>query len=90
MRRPPFIKTTVQIKAEVSLLEALSQVNMAVRAFKKRSHDLEPIHPIDRNYMRMNCIISNLKFDDPQYKVFLMMKCVYQLSYKRFGEVIKE
>uniref|UniRef100_A0A183EDU4 NAD(+) ADP-ribosyltransferase n=1 Tax=Gongylonema pulchrum TaxID=637853 RepID=A0A183EDU4_9BILA len=68
MRQPPLIKTQKQLKAEIKLLEALSEIGMAVRTFKKESERID-IHPIDRHYMNMQCEISVLPDDDPQYKL---------------------
>uniref|UniRef100_A0A1I8F0W9 Poly [ADP-ribose] polymerase n=1 Tax=Wuchereria bancrofti TaxID=6293 RepID=A0A1I8F0W9_WUCBA len=67
MRQPPMIKTVEQLKIEIKLLEALSEIGVAVRTFKKEG-DVN-IHPIDRHYINMKCEISLLSVNDPIYKV---------------------
>uniref|UniRef100_A0A183HF53 NAD(+) ADP-ribosyltransferase n=1 Tax=Onchocerca flexuosa TaxID=387005 RepID=A0A183HF53_9BILA len=66
MRQPPMIKTIKQLKTEIKLLEALSEIGVAIRTFKKKG-DVN-IHPIDRHYMNMKCEISIVCADDPKYK----------------------
>lgn len=78
MRQPPMIKTLEQLKVEIKLLEALSEIEVAVRAFKKKG-DVN-VNPIDHHYMNMKCEISLLNASDPKYKVFL---------FKQFTEDIK-
>ncbi|VDM93894.1 unnamed protein product, partial [Onchocerca ochengi] len=67
MRQPPMIKTVKQLKAEIKLLEALSEIGVAIRTFKKEG-DMN-IHPIDRHYMNMKCEISIVSANDPKYKL---------------------
>uniref|UniRef100_A0A1I7VNJ8 Poly [ADP-ribose] polymerase n=1 Tax=Loa loa TaxID=7209 RepID=A0A1I7VNJ8_LOALO len=67
MRQPPMIKTVEQLKAEIKLLEALNEIEMAIRTFKKEG-DVN-IHPIDRHYMNMKCEISLLSANNPMYKL---------------------
>uniref|UniRef100_A0A0R3RG07 Poly [ADP-ribose] polymerase n=1 Tax=Elaeophora elaphi TaxID=1147741 RepID=A0A0R3RG07_9BILA len=69
MRPPPIIKTLKQLKIEIKLLEALSEIEVAVRTFKKEGNI--SLHPFDRYYMNMKCEISLLNANDPNYKVFL-------------------
>lgn len=73
MRQPPLIKTTDQLRAEIKLLEALSEIGLAVRSFKKESNEGETdVHPIDRHYMKMNCNISILRAEHPEFKVLCL------------------
>lgn len=66
------IRTMEHLKTEIKLLEALNEIEVAVRIFKKKG-DVN-IHPIDRHYMNMKCEISVLSTSDPKYKVFLQSK----------------
>ncbi|KAL3989812.1 Poly [ADP-ribose] polymerase 2 domain protein [Acanthocheilonema viteae] len=67
MRQPPMIKTIEQLKAEIKLLEALGEIEVAVRTFKKEGNI--NVHPIDRHYINMKCEISLLSASDPKYKI---------------------
>ncbi|CAG9537634.1 unnamed protein product [Cercopithifilaria johnstoni] len=67
MRQPLMIKTVEQLQAEIKLLEALSEIEVAIRTFK-REGDVN-VHPIDRHYMNMKCKISILSASDPKYKI---------------------
>jgi hypothetical protein len=57
-----------EFKEELALLEALSDVEITNTAMKEED-DLEAIHPSDRNYEKLNCIIKPLETKDPMYKV---------------------
>ncbi|KAM3728837.1 Poly [ADP-ribose] polymerase [Dirofilaria immitis] len=67
MRQPPMIKTLKQLKNEIKLLEALREIGVAIRTFKKKG-DVN-IHPIDHHYMNMKCEVSVLTSNDPRYKI---------------------
>ncbi|MCP9257339.1 Parp protein [Dirofilaria immitis] len=64
---PPMIKTLKQLKNEIKLLEALREIGVAIRTFKKKG-DVN-IHPIDHHYMNMKCEVSVLTSNDPRYKI---------------------
>lgn len=65
------IKTVGQLKSEIKLLEALREIETAVRIFEKEG-DVN-IHLIDRHYLNMKCGVSLVSVKDPMYEVLKIL-----------------
>jgi poly [ADP-ribose] polymerase len=66
MKRPPLITTKQEIKEKLALLEALSDIQVAMTILQKKVED-DDVHPIDRHYKEMDCEICPLSSDDEMY-----------------------
>ncbi|XP_062511613.1 poly [ADP-ribose] polymerase 2-like isoform X2 [Corticium candelabrum] len=67
MTRPPTIRTTEQVKAKMSLLEALGDIEIAMRVMSEKGHADE--HPIDRQYTSLKCQMTPLDKEVAEYKI---------------------
>lgn len=68
MRQPPLIKTQEQIKVEISLLEALSDIEVAIRTLNVGEDDLT-INTLDRHYANMKCALDVVESSDSRFEV---------------------
>ncbi|KAG8455589.1 hypothetical protein GDO86_001694 [Hymenochirus boettgeri] len=58
LRTPPLIKTLEELAIKVRLLEALGDIQIAVKLANMELNSLE--HPIDRQYRQLNCSLKPL------------------------------
>uniref|UniRef100_F1KXC7 Poly [ADP-ribose] polymerase n=1 Tax=Ascaris suum TaxID=6253 RepID=F1KXC7_ASCSU len=68
MRQPPLIKTQEQIKVEISLLEALSDIEVAIRTLNVGEDDLT-INTLDRHYANMKCALDVVESSDSRFEM---------------------
>lgn len=71
MRVPPLINTDEQVKAEIKLLESLSDIEFALELLNNPDDDK---HIVDITYERLHCNIVELDRDDKRYKVSIKMR----------------
>lgn len=67
-QRPKMIKTMDELKQELALLEALSDVEV-VNSSLKEDKKSKPMHSSDRNYERLKCELKPLDKKNPTYKM---------------------
>lgn len=67
MKRPPLIRTTEEVKIKLNLLEALGDIQIAIKALHEEEESLE--HPIDKHYKTLNCSLTPLDHESDDFKV---------------------
>ncbi|KAG7455005.1 hypothetical protein MATL_G00251750 [Megalops atlanticus] len=67
LRTPPLIRTEEELKEKIALLEALSDIRIAVKMAESDADSEE--HPLDRQYGSLCCRLQPLAPDSQQYKV---------------------
>ncbi|KAJ8336518.1 hypothetical protein SKAU_G00377380 [Synaphobranchus kaupii] len=67
LRTPPIIGTEEELKEKIALLEALSDIQIAVKMAQTGADSLE--HPLDRQYHSLQCQLNPLASDCHEYKV---------------------
>jgi poly [ADP-ribose] polymerase len=67
MSKPPMIKTDEQVKAKMALLEALSDIEIAMRVISDKGSEDES--HIDRHYASLKCQLTPLDKEDEEYKL---------------------
>ncbi|XP_061111087.1 poly [ADP-ribose] polymerase 2 [Conger conger] len=67
LRTPPLIRTEQELKLKIALLEALSDIQIAVKMAQMDADSLE--HPLDRQYHSLHCGLQPIASDCPEYKV---------------------
>ncbi|XP_067330338.1 poly [ADP-ribose] polymerase 2 isoform X2 [Channa argus] len=67
LKTPPVIRTEEELKEKIALLEALSDIQIAVKMVQssKDSHE----HPLDRQYHSLQCKLEPLDSSSHEYKV---------------------
>lgn len=66
MKTPPMIRTKEEVKIKLSLLEALGDIEIAIRMLKEGdSSD----NPVDRHYKSLHCDLKALEKKDADYKL---------------------
>lgn len=66
MSRPPVIRTKAEVQAKLSLLEALGDIEIAMRVLK----DCKVTeNPVDSHYRALNCELRLMDHTDPVFKV---------------------
>ncbi|VDM41418.1 unnamed protein product [Toxocara canis] len=68
MRQPPLIKTHEQLKTEISLLEALAEIEVAIRTLKKDGENTA-VNPLDRHYANMKCQLEIIESGDSRFEL---------------------
>lgn len=68
MQRPPVIRTRKEVKLKIELLEALGDIEIAMKVIKEKSADTV-LNPIDQHYINLNCEIMLLKRDSNEFKI---------------------
>ncbi|KAK6185449.1 hypothetical protein SNE40_007679 [Patella caerulea] len=66
MRQPPTIRTKPQVKEKLQLLEALGDIEIAIKILKSGD---KSENPIDRHYHSLKCDIGVLDKTHPDYKI---------------------
>ncbi|XP_072544606.1 poly [ADP-ribose] polymerase 2 isoform X2 [Salminus brasiliensis] len=67
LRTPPLIRTEEELKEKIALLEALSDIQIAVKMVESSCHSDE--HPLDRQYHSLKCQLQPLPPDSHEFKV---------------------
>lgn len=67
LKTPPLIQTEEELKAKIALLEALSDIQIAVKMVKSSEDSDE--HPLDRQYHSLRCKLQSLDSSSNEYKV---------------------
>ncbi|KAJ8366951.1 hypothetical protein AAFF_G00336400 [Aldrovandia affinis] len=67
LRTPPLIRTEEDLKEKIALMEALSDIQIAVKMAQTGADSLE--HPLDRQYHSLHCQMQLLAPDCHEYKV---------------------
>ncbi|XP_019748466.1 poly [ADP-ribose] polymerase 2 isoform X2 [Hippocampus comes] len=68
LKTPPLIRTEDELKKKIELLEALSDIQIAVKMVESSS-DGDNEHPLDRHYRSLNCKLDPLDPLCEEYKV---------------------
>lgn len=68
MKTPPVIRTTLQLKNEIKLLELLGGIEIALSLFSSELTETK-CHPIDQKYLSLKCKIVPLEKESPTLKV---------------------
>uniref|UniRef100_A0A8C1S438 Poly [ADP-ribose] polymerase n=1 Tax=Cyprinus carpio TaxID=7962 RepID=A0A8C1S438_CYPCA len=64
---PPIIRTEDELKEKIALLEALSDIQIAVKMVQSSVQNDE--HPLDRQYRSLHCQLQPLDSNSHEYKV---------------------
>ncbi|XP_012711257.2 poly [ADP-ribose] polymerase 2 [Fundulus heteroclitus] len=67
LKTPPMINTEEDLKKEIALLEALSDIQIAVKMAQSNAGSDE--HPLDRQYRSMQCQLQHLEPSSNDFKV---------------------
>ncbi|XP_067308481.1 poly [ADP-ribose] polymerase 2 [Pseudorasbora parva] len=67
LRTPPIIRTEDELKEKIALLEALSDIQIAVKMVQSSVQSDE--HPLDRHYRSLQCRLQPLDSHSNEYKV---------------------
>ncbi|XP_051984440.1 poly [ADP-ribose] polymerase 2 isoform X2 [Xyrauchen texanus] len=67
LRTPPVIRSTEELKEKIALLEALSDIQIAVKMVQFSVQSDE--HPLDRQYRSLKCGLQPLDSDSNEYKI---------------------
>ena len=67
MRTPPIIKTSEMVKAKLQLLEALADIQVALKMLS--TVEDEGLHPVDRRYKQLDVNVSPLDKKSNQWKM---------------------
>ncbi|XP_067219028.1 poly [ADP-ribose] polymerase 2 isoform X1 [Chanodichthys erythropterus] len=67
LRTPPIIRTKDELKEKIALLEALSDIQIAVKMVQSNVQSDE--HPVDRHYRSLQCRLEPLDSHSNEFKV---------------------
>uniref|UniRef100_A0A1A8IMU4 Poly [ADP-ribose] polymerase n=1 Tax=Nothobranchius kuhntae TaxID=321403 RepID=A0A1A8IMU4_NOTKU len=67
LKTPPVIRSEEELKEKISLLEALSDIQIAVKMTQSSADSDE--HPLDRQYQSLQCRLQPLDSSSHEYKV---------------------
>ncbi|XP_030395389.1 poly [ADP-ribose] polymerase 2-like isoform X4 [Gopherus evgoodei] len=67
LRPPPLIRTWQELQEKVQLLEALGEIQIAVKLARLEPHSQE--HPLDRSYRTLGCELCPLERDSAHFQV---------------------
>ncbi|XP_069507826.1 poly [ADP-ribose] polymerase 2 [Ambystoma mexicanum] len=67
LRTPPMIRTEEELKEKMLLLEALGDIEIAIKLVTKEVDSLE--HPVDQQYHKLHCLLQPLDHNSHEYKV---------------------
>jgi poly [ADP-ribose] polymerase len=95
MRVPETIRTPALLKEKLQLLEALGDIEIAIKALNQQS-DVE--NPIDRHYEQLECAVNLVNRDDKLfniietylYKTHAPTHCTYKMKLLDVFEVEKK
>jgi len=67
MKRPPVIKTRQEVKLKIELLDALGDIEIAMKILKNDKNTL--LNPIDQHYKSLNCEMNILLHESAEFKM---------------------
>ncbi|XP_043351646.1 poly [ADP-ribose] polymerase 2 isoform X4 [Dermochelys coriacea] len=67
LRTPPLIRTRQELQEKVQLLEALGEIQIAIRLVHLELHGQE--HPMDQSYRKLGCELHPLDRDSARFQV---------------------
>ena len=67
MKKPPMINSAQMVKREMDLLQALGDIEIAMKALKEEVK--EDVHPLDQHYDSLRCHMQALKKDSEEFRV---------------------
>ncbi|XP_062916245.1 poly [ADP-ribose] polymerase 2 isoform X1 [Mobula hypostoma] len=67
LKTPPLIRTRKELQEKISLLEALSDIEVAIGVVKKDQNSTE--NPLDRHYHSLQCSLQPLDHSSHQFQV---------------------
>ncbi|EMP24283.1 Poly [ADP-ribose] polymerase 2 [Chelonia mydas] len=67
LRTPPLIRTRQELQEKVQLLEALGEIQIAIRLAHLELHGQE--HPLDQSYRKLGCELRPLDRDSAHFQV---------------------
>lgn len=67
MQRPPLIRTKEEVKEKMALLEALGDIQIALKMLGAKSEEKE--NPVDQHYHGLHCTVTPLDHSDDVFKV---------------------
>ncbi|XP_063074541.1 poly [ADP-ribose] polymerase 2 [Engraulis encrasicolus] len=67
LRTPPVIRTEEELKEKIALLEALSDIQIAVKMVESSTSSTE--HPLDMQYSSLHCDLQPLSSDSQEFQV---------------------
>ena len=67
MQRPPVIKTKQELKSKIQLLEALGDIEIALKVINEKSNNL--LNPIDQHYAALQCNLEPLCHTSDEFKM---------------------
>ncbi|KAL2097172.1 hypothetical protein ACEWY4_006379 [Coilia grayii] len=67
LRSPPVIRTEEELKDKIALLEALSDIQIAVKMVESSSNSVD--HPLDIQYRSLQCQLQPLSADSHEFQV---------------------
>lgn len=69
MKRPPLIRTAEDVKIKLDLLEALGDIQIAVKALKEEEEEESLEHPIDKHYKTLHCALEPLDHEHNDFQM---------------------
>ncbi|XP_069100419.1 poly [ADP-ribose] polymerase 2 [Pleurodeles waltl] len=67
LKTPPMIRTEEELKEKILLLEALGDIEIAIKLVKKEADSLE--HPLDQQYHKLDCALHPLNHNSEEFKI---------------------
>uniref|UniRef100_A0A8C9JIC6 Poly [ADP-ribose] polymerase n=1 Tax=Panthera tigris altaica TaxID=74533 RepID=A0A8C9JIC6_PANTA len=67
LRTPPLIRTEKELSDKVQLLEALGDIEIAIKLVKMELQS--PEHPLDQHYRKLHCALHPLDHESYEFKV---------------------
>ncbi|XP_025049899.1 poly [ADP-ribose] polymerase 2 isoform X2 [Alligator sinensis] len=67
LRTPPMIRTKQELQEKMQLLEALGEIEIAIKLVRSERQDHE--HPLDQHYRRLGCELCALDRDTHDFQV---------------------
>uniref|UniRef100_A0A452R6P6 Poly [ADP-ribose] polymerase n=1 Tax=Ursus americanus TaxID=9643 RepID=A0A452R6P6_URSAM len=67
LRTPPLIRTEKELSDKVQLLEALGDIEIAIKLVKTELQS--PEHPLDQHYRKLHCALRPLDHESYEFKV---------------------
>lgn len=74
MRTPPLIRTKDDVKAKIQMLEALADIEIAMKIIKEEGAD--DVNPIDSHYTSLKCDLQALDKTHPEFEVGIRFRLV--------------
>ncbi|MGH0140553.1 UNVERIFIED_CONTAM: hypothetical protein FKN15_023221 [Acipenser sinensis] len=67
LRTPPLIRTEQELKDKITLLEALSDIEIVIKMVKSSLDSTE--HPLDKQYSSLHCDLSPLEHSTQEFQI---------------------